>query len=198
MLTIHAADSVRLTWDGAPLVEGAVAVSGDRVAAIGPLAEVREAYPEARVRQWAGVLGPGLAHHGPLPEAPSPRERVHAVLKSGATAVTGAGLDSELRAAAVRGGVLLLAGPRTAVLAVDGRADLAVFSAVSGAGTGAVSGAASSAGTGVPSGAASSEGSYGGPVGGPDGGSVGGPDGGPAGGECLATVCAGRLVHRRR
>ena len=84
MLTIHAADEVRTSWDSEPLKDGAVAVDGNRVSAVGLLTEVVERFPGARVRRWPGVLGPGLVHEGPLPDAPTPRERVHAVLKGGA------------------------------------------------------------------------------------------------------------------
>src|SRR5689334_21146033 len=84
MLTIHAAHEVRYGWDSEPVKDGALAVEGDRIAALGTLTEVRERFPDARVRRWPGVLGPGRVHEGQLPDAPSPRERVHAVLKSGA------------------------------------------------------------------------------------------------------------------
>ncbi|MEU0599285.1 hypothetical protein ABZ484_13720 [Streptomyces sp. NPDC006393] len=152
MLTIHAADEVRHAWEGddpESVRDGAVAVEGDRIAAVGPLAQVTERFPGARVRRWPGVLGPGRVHAGPLPDAPSPRERVHAVLKSGAVAVLEPYADSPgLRAAAGRNDVLVLTGAASPpALVPGGRADLAVFD-----GTGA----------------------------------------------CLATVCAGRLVHRRR
>jgi len=147
--TIHAADEVRWTWDGTePVKDGAVAVEGGRVAAVGTLAELRERFPGARVRRWPGVLGPARVHEGPLPEAPSPRERVHAVLKAGAVTVLAEYVDSpELRVAADRNGVAVL--PRTQPPAISemGRADLAVFDET---------------------------------------------------GACIATVCAGRLVHRRR
>jgi len=137
VLTIHTADE-----------GGAVAVEGARVAGVGTLAEVQERFPGARVRSWPGVLGPARVHEGPLPDAPSPRERIHAVLKSGATAVLAEHVDSpELRAAAQRNDVVILAAPRPTVLAHLGRADLAVFDEA---------------------------------------------------GTCIATVCAGRLVHRRR
>jgi hypothetical protein len=150
VLTIHAADEVRRGWeDGAPAVQdGAVAVDGGRIAAVGTLAEVRERFPDARVRHWPGVLGPARVHEGPLPDAPSPRERVHAVLKSGAAAVLAEYVDTaELRAAARRNDVLVLGHTRLPALAPDGRADLAVLDET---------------------------------------------------GACVATVCAGRLVHRRR
>jgi hypothetical protein len=149
MLTIHAADEVRYGWDAEPVKDGAVAVEGGRIAAVGTLAQVRERFPGARLRRWPGVLGPGRLHEGPLPDAPSPRERVHAVLKSGATAVLAEYADSpELRAAAERNDVrVLLPGARSAALGETARADLAVLD---------------------------------------------------ENGACVATVCAGRLVHRRR
>ena len=149
MLTLHAAPVVRSAPDdAAPLHDAAVAVDGDRIAAIGPLDELRRAYPRARVREWPGELGPARVHEGPVPDAPSPRERIHALLRRGATAVLARHLvDPELRAAAHRGGIAVLDRPRPPVLALAGRADLAVFD---------------------------------------------------ADGACLATVVAGRLVHRRR
>ncbi|MEU6417963.1 imidazolonepropionase-like domain-containing protein [Streptomyces spiralis] len=148
MLTIHLADEVRCAWDAEPLVQGAVAVEGSRIAAVGTPAELRERFPGARERRWPGVLGPARVHEGPLPDAPSPRERIHAVLKLGAAAVLAGHADTpELRAAARRNDVAVLAAARQAALVPGGRADLAVFA---------------------------------------------------ADGACLATVCAGRLVHRRR
>ena len=106
----------------------AVAVDGELVAAVGPAEALLEAYPQARVRRWEGTIGPGLLHQGPLPDAPSARERVHALLRSGATAARPAHLaDPALRAAANRNG--LAAADRDPVLAVGGRADLAVFAA---------------------------------------------------------------------
>jgi predicted amidohydrolase YtcJ len=148
VLTIHAADEVRVGWDEEPLKDAAVAVDGNRVAAVGPLTEVTERFPGARVRRWPGVLGPGLVHEGPLPDAPSPRERVHAVLKGGAVAVLEEYVTSpDLRSAAERNEVVVLRHTRTPAIVEGDRADLAVFD---------------------------------------------------EGGACLATVCAGRLIHRRR
>ncbi|MEU5311108.1 hypothetical protein [Streptomyces sp. NPDC021562] len=149
MLTIHAADEVRHDWDGAALEDGAVVVEGGRIAAVGTLADLRDRFPTARVRNWPGVLGPARVHDGPLPAAPSPRERVHEVLKLGATAVLERYADSpDLRTAAERNDVAVLRGTAgTPVLVAAGRADLAVFDET---------------------------------------------------GACIATVCAGRLVHRRR
>ncbi|MFE0801428.1 hypothetical protein [Streptomyces sp. NPDC058812] len=149
MLTIHAADEVRYVWDDPePVEDGAVAVEGARIAAVGPLAELVARFPAARVRRWPGVLGPARVHEGPLPDAPTPRERIHAVLKLGAVAVLEehAGTPG-LRAAAERNDVVVLARPRPTALVDLGRADLAVLD---------------------------------------------------DSGACVATVCAGRLVHRRR
>ncbi|MEW2397420.1 hypothetical protein [Streptomyces sp. NPDC046862] len=149
MLTIHAADEVRCTWDDPePVKDGAVAVEGDRIAAVGPLADVQRRFPGARVRRWPGVLGPARVHEGALPDAPTPRERVHAVLKSGAVAVLAEHVDAPgLRAAAERNDVAVLPGARPMTIARGGRADLTVLDEA---------------------------------------------------GECIVTVCAGRLVHRRR
>ncbi|MER5789989.1 hypothetical protein [Streptomyces sp. NPDC001980] len=150
METIHTADRVFVTWDAEPVENGAVAVVQDRIAAVGPYEDLRERFPRARVRTWpGGALGPARVHDGPLPDAPSPRERVHAVLKQGAVAVLERYADSpELRAAAERNDVVVLSGtPSQPAIVQTARADLAVFDEA---------------------------------------------------GECIATVCAGRLVHRRR
>lgn len=128
VLTLHTAPCVRRTWDGEPIADGGVAVDGDRIAAVGPLAELLERFPGARVRQWPGTLGPALVHEGPLPDAPSPRERVHEVLKRGGGAVPAEHVaDPELRAAAGRVGVAVLGRVRPVVITEAGRADLAVF-----------------------------------------------------------------------
>lgn len=59
MLTIHAAPLV-LPVGAAAVADGAVAVDGERIAALGPYEEVVAAYPAARVRRWPGLLTPGL------------------------------------------------------------------------------------------------------------------------------------------
>ncbi|MFH9473303.1 imidazolonepropionase-like domain-containing protein [Streptomyces anulatus] len=59
MLTIHAAPLV-LPVGAAAVAGGAVAVDGERIAALGPYEEVVAAYPAARVRRWPGLLTPGL------------------------------------------------------------------------------------------------------------------------------------------
>ncbi|MFC8096083.1 hypothetical protein [Streptomyces sp. NPDC057301] len=148
METIHTADAVRFTWDSEPIVDGAVVVGRDRIGAVGTFEELRGRFPGARVRRWPGTLGPARVHEGPLPDAPSPRERVHAVLKLGAVAVLEEYVDSpELRAAAERNDVVVLPRAQSIAIRQTGRADLAVLDET---------------------------------------------------GACIATVCAGRLVHRRR
>ncbi|WP_229399041.1 imidazolonepropionase-like domain-containing protein [Micromonospora okii] len=147
MLTLHTAPLVRVTLDGPPTPGRAVLVAGDRIEAVAPADELLAAYPLVRARRWAGLLGPALAHDGPLPAAPTPRERVHALFRSGATVVSaGALADPDLRVAAARGGVTLFDPLRPPALVTGARADLAVFA---------------------------------------------------DDGSCLATVVAGRLVHRR-
>ncbi|MGW1881269.1 amidohydrolase family protein [Streptomyces sp. NPDC001970] len=59
MLTVHAAPLV-LPVGAAALVDGAVAVDGDRIVAVGPYEDVLAARPGARVRRWPGVITPGL------------------------------------------------------------------------------------------------------------------------------------------
>ncbi|MFF7483999.1 amidohydrolase family protein [Streptomyces luteogriseus] len=70
MLTIHAAPLVLPAGAdpgiNRPLVDGAVAVDGDRITAVGSYDEVAEDAPGARVRRWPGVLTPGLRQWHPL------------------------------------------------------------------------------------------------------------------------------------
>ncbi|WP_037574962.1 imidazolonepropionase-like domain-containing protein [Phaeacidiphilus oryzae] len=130
MLTLHTVAGS----SGEP--ESAVLVEGGRIAALGTAAELQAGNPGARVREWpAGArLAAGRLWTGPLPDAPSPRERVYAALRLGATALLGAELagepgGDELRAAARRSGVPVLDGPREPRLAVGERADLVVLDA---------------------------------------------------------------------
>ncbi|NYI05820.1 amidohydrolase family protein [Allostreptomyces psammosilenae] len=63
MLTIHAAPVVLSMVGGAGAVrDGAVAVEGAGVVAVGEEGELRERFPRARVRRWPGVLMPGLVN----------------------------------------------------------------------------------------------------------------------------------------
>ncbi|MEV1017170.1 MULTISPECIES: imidazolonepropionase-like domain-containing protein [unclassified Micromonospora] len=147
MRTLHTAPLLRLERDGEPVPEHGVLVSGDRIEAVGSLAELTEAHPEVRVRRWPGTLGPGRLWAEPLPAAPTPRERVHALLRTGVTAVLADRLaDPALRGAVDRSDLLVLAGPVAPTLVTGGRADLSVHD---------------------------------------------------VDGTCLATVVAGRIVHRR-
>ncbi|MFQ6198165.1 imidazolonepropionase-like domain-containing protein [Streptomyces sp. NPDC000405] len=79
MLTLHAADLLIAVPGTDPVPGGAVVVDGDTVAALGPYEELTAAYPRARVRRWPGVITPGLRQwHGAylLTRAyhPDPRE----------------------------------------------------------------------------------------------------------------------------
>ncbi|WP_053651736.1 hypothetical protein [Micromonospora sp. NRRL B-16802] len=130
MRTLHTAPLLRRTPDGEAVPGHAVLVGGDRVEAVGPLAELIEAYAGVRVRRWPGTLGPGLTHDGPLPMAPTPRERVHALLRHGVTTVLAEHLtDPVLRAAVDRSDLLVLSAPVPPHLHPGGRADLAVHDA---------------------------------------------------------------------
>ncbi|MGV9501995.1 amidohydrolase family protein [Streptomyces sp. NPDC003642] len=65
MLTIHTAPLV-LPAGADPVPDGAVAVDGDRITAVGPYEDVADETPGARVRRWPGVLTPGLRQWHPL------------------------------------------------------------------------------------------------------------------------------------
>ncbi|MFJ6937227.1 imidazolonepropionase-like domain-containing protein [Streptomyces sp. NPDC101132] len=59
MRTLHAAPLV-LPVGAPPVPDGAVLAEGDRLVAVGPQAELAETYPTARIREWPGVITPGL------------------------------------------------------------------------------------------------------------------------------------------
>ena len=59
MTVVHCAPVV-VPVDGDPIEDGAVAVEGSRVVAVGTRRDV--VTPEARVREWRGVLTPGLVN----------------------------------------------------------------------------------------------------------------------------------------
>jgi cytosine/adenosine deaminase-related metal-dependent hydrolase len=61
VLTIHVAPVV-LPIAAEPIRDGAVAVEGERIVAVGPRAAVQEAHPGARTREWRGILTPGLVN----------------------------------------------------------------------------------------------------------------------------------------
>ncbi|MDK0521403.1 hypothetical protein [Streptomyces sp. ML-6] len=217
MLTIHAADAVHGGPDGAD----AVAVDGAVVVAVGPCAELAAARPRARIRQWSGLITPGLLNAGApaLLEAayhPDPREAD----ELGEEPLTGAALaalgmdDARWGASARRGLQRMLRHGTTAVRGPFARP--AVRTAV------ARSGLRVHAPAGPAAGPASLDPLVAGPGGGPGPGP--GPaevfatpldPGGPAdlavfdvpdlaallaegAGCCTATVLDGRLVFRRR
>ncbi|MGW6585306.1 MULTISPECIES: imidazolonepropionase-like domain-containing protein [Streptomyces] len=219
MLTIHAAPLV-LAVGAAAVADGAVAVDGDRIAALGPYEEVAAAHPAARVRRWPGLLTPGLrqdrarelltrCYHpdpreadelGELPlwgekfdqlaatmdatrRAGSVRRGLQRMLRHGTTQVAGpfGADDPALRTAVARSGLVVQVAP-SPVPVRDGVPDLDPFAAGgdlarTAHGPLTVGGRADLAVFDVPDEAAL----YG---------------GGPR--PCVATVLAGRLVHRAR
>ncbi|MFB8028438.1 hypothetical protein ACFQ6U_27255 [Streptomyces sp. NPDC056465] len=214
MLTVHAAPLV-LPVGAAAVAEGAVAVDGDRIVALGPLDAVVAAHPAARVRRWPGVLTPGLRQWDGLALLtrcyhPDPREAD----ELGEQPLTGAEferldgqMDGPRRAGSVRRGLQRMLRHGTTHVA-GGFTDPAVRTAVGRAGLTVVRPG------GVPAGEPDLDpfargldlaGTAHGPL------AVGGradlavfdvPDeaalcaAGAA--SCVATVLGGRLVHRRR
>ncbi|WP_408994237.1 imidazolonepropionase-like domain-containing protein [Streptomyces sp. 1268] len=219
MLTIHAAPLV-LPVGAAAVVDGAVAVDGDRIAALGPYEAVAAAHPAARIRRWPGLIAPGLrqdgarelltrCYHpdpreadelGELPlwgedferiavtmdatrRAGSVRRGLQRMLRHGTTHVAGpfGADDPALRTAVARSGLVVQVAP-TPAPAREGVPDLDPFAAggdlarTAGAPL-TVGGRADLAVFDVPDEAAL----YG---------------DGPR--PCVATVLAGRLVHRAR
>ncbi|MFF8960541.1 hypothetical protein [Streptomyces sp. NPDC014894] len=216
MLTLHTADAVLAGVPGA----AAVAVDTGRIAALGPYEELTAAYPTARVRRWPGLLTPGLRHPraGELLEwayHPDPREAA----ELGTEPVTGAALEAlapdgaRWGGSARRGlqrllahGVTAVTGPfaRPSVRIAVSRAGLRVRDAAPGAGPGSPDRPASL----DPIAYAPPETLLDGPL------AVGAPadfavfavpvdEPWPGALErlgaasCVATVLAGRLVHRR-
>lgn len=69
--TVHAAGVV-LTMVGEPIVDGAVLVEGDLITDMGARVDVVARAPQARVRDWPGVMTPGLVNaHAHLEYGPS-------------------------------------------------------------------------------------------------------------------------------
>lgn len=60
-VTVHTAPVV-LPIGAASLTEGAVAVAGERIVAVGGVAEIGRAHPGAPLVRWPGVLTPGLVN----------------------------------------------------------------------------------------------------------------------------------------
>ena len=61
VVTVHTAPVVLPICAG-PILDGAVAVEGERIAAVGPRADLKAAYPAAKGRHWPGILTPGLVN----------------------------------------------------------------------------------------------------------------------------------------
>ncbi|MER5556073.1 hypothetical protein ABT001_31120 [Streptomyces sp. NPDC002793] len=214
MLTVHAAPLV-LPVGAAGIAGGAVAVDGDRIVALGPYDAVLAAHPAARVRQWPGVLTPGLRQRDGVHLLtrlyhPDPREAD----ELGEQPLTGADferlggrMDEPRRAGSVRRGLQRMLRHGTTHVA-GGFAEPAVRTAVSRAGLTVVPPAGTgSGGPGLDpfAGGRDLAGTAHGPL------AVGGradlavfdvPDEAAliAAGAvtCVATVLGGRLVHRRR
>ncbi|QKW21164.1 hypothetical protein HUT16_20755 [Kitasatospora sp. NA04385] len=199
MLTLHRA---RLLFTGSETVEdGAVLVDGAVVAAIGPFAEL--AGGPARVREWPGLLVPGLlnrhgawlletAYHpdpregaGDRPLLPageltdeqrggSARRGLQRLLAHGATALAGPLHRACVRTAVTRSGLRHLPGPDTGPGPLDPLADGGLDTALHRPLT-----------VGAPADFAVFA-----------AGTAAEPAGGGA--PCLATVLDGRLLYRRR
>ncbi|WP_058047626.1 imidazolonepropionase-like domain-containing protein [Streptomyces roseifaciens] len=219
MLTIHTAGLLLTAAPGAAAVPGgAVVVDGDRIAAAGPYEDVAAAFPGARVRRWPGVLTPGLRQwHAAwlLGNAYFPDPREYDEL--GDRPLTGERLAAlemteTRRAGSVRRGLQqMLRHGTTAVAATGGFQDPVVATAVARSGMRVVPARLAQ---GIPAGAPDLDplregrdlpGSVEAPL------TVGGPADLAAfdvpdeaallaagAGSCVATVLAGRLVHRRR
>ncbi|MEV8089127.1 imidazolonepropionase-like domain-containing protein [Streptomyces nigra] len=115
MLTLHVADATP---------ESAVLVDGAHLAAVGPYDELADAHPDARLRKWPGILTPGLLNpYGPelLEQAyhPDPREAgrlgTEPILGERARDLLGAG--PSVRGASARRGVQRLLAHGTVAVA---------------------------------------------------------------------------------
>ncbi|MDJ0381457.1 hypothetical protein [Streptomyces sp. G-G2] len=228
MLTLHTADLVVTGPSSPlPVLRGgAVLVEGDRIAEVGAYEDLAGRYPLARVRHWPGVLTPGLAVAGAAallegtyyPDDPSETAELGADPITGAAELAALGLTEARRGASARRGTqkllsrgvvvvvgsLRVAAVRTAVArsGLTLRADLAVGRAPSSAPSPALSpapsldpfaGRASVAEAfcgGLEPGGAARFAVFDAPD----------PEALLALGAttCVATVIAGRLLHRRR
>jgi aminodeoxyfutalosine deaminase len=60
-VSVHAATTV-VPIVGQPIADGAVAIRGERILAVGPRDEILRAHPRAQTHTWEGVLTPGLVN----------------------------------------------------------------------------------------------------------------------------------------
>ncbi len=223
MLTLHRA-AVLLPAPADPaapsIPDGAVVVRGDRIAGLGPYRELAAAFPGARVREWDGLLTPGLLNrHGHwLLECayhPDPREEIGAgplhgpaldALGLGASGPSSPAPDEARWGGSARRGLQrMLSQGTTAVAGPFERAS--VRTAVARSGLLAVPGDGSEGPLDPLAGHSLAEAAHGAlTVGGRADFAVFAPAPAPAhaaapGGEhgaCLATALAGRLLYRRR
>ncbi|MEV7612874.1 hypothetical protein [Streptomyces sp. NPDC089799] len=95
MLTLHTADLLVPGAGAVPVPGGAVLVEGDRIARVGPYEDLAVAYPHARARRWPGLLTPGmLVRSGDeLLERTYYPDDPYEITELGAEPITGRALD---------------------------------------------------------------------------------------------------------
>jgi len=71
MTTIYSARWV-VPVSAAPIKNGAVAVEGQRIAGVGPRAEIVEQFPESRIESFGEAIQLSVEHFGTLDDVPSP------------------------------------------------------------------------------------------------------------------------------
>ncbi|MFD7981939.1 hypothetical protein ACFXKJ_10760 [Kitasatospora indigofera] len=209
MLTLHRATlllSAPADPTAPPVADGAVVVQGDRIAGLGPYPELAAAFPAARTREWDGLLTPGLRNpygHWLLECAyhPDPREEIGTEPLHG-PALARLGLDEARWGGSARRGLQRMLGH--GVTAVAGPFERpAVRTAVARSGLSALPGDGARGPLdplGPPAGLSLAEAAHGAlTTGGRADFTVLELDAeGRRTGGCLATVLAGRLLHRRR